>query len=77
MNNDASRLRHTEKQESISEQQSETTQSQAKEFASVEELLREDSTQIAVPPEIAVRLNESIAQEPKPKAWWKQFFSRE
>ena len=78
MNNDSSRLRHTQKQESLSEHQhEETTQSHGKEFASVEELLREDVSQTAVPPTIAVRLNESIAQSPKPKSWWKQFFSRE
>jgi hypothetical protein len=78
MNNDFSRLRHTQKQESLSEQQQEeATKSQAKEFASVEELIREDVAQTAVPPTIAARLNESIAQSPKPKAWWKQFFSRE
>jgi hypothetical protein len=78
MNNEFSRLRHTQKQESISEnQQEETTQSQAKEFSTVEELLRDDLAQTAVPPNIAERLNQSIAQAPKPQSWWKQFFSRE
>jgi len=72
MNNEFSKLRHTEKQESTVEQQQQS--SQAKEFSSVDELLREDSAQIAVPSGIAAKLNESIAKEPKPKSWWQQFF---
>jgi hypothetical protein len=78
MNNEFSRLRHTEKQESISEnQQEQNTQSNAKEFSTVEELLREDAAQTVVPPEIAVRLKESIAKLPKPTtSWWRKFFFR-
>jgi hypothetical protein len=76
MNNDSSRLRHTQKKESVFEQQQEQ-KSEAKEFSSVEEMLREDSAQAAVPPRIAVRLNDSIAKLPKPAAsWWRKFFSR-
>jgi hypothetical protein len=75
MNNDSSRLRHTQKQESTSEQKQEQ-KSEAKEFSSVEEVLREDSSQTVVPPGIAVRLNESIAKLPKPSgSWWKRLFS--
>ena len=75
MNNDSSRLRHTQKQESISEQQQQQ-KSEAKEFSSVEEMLHEDSSQTAVPPGIAVKLNESIAKLPKPSAsWWQRLFS--
>ena len=78
MNNDSSRLRHTQKQESISEQEQQQEQkSEAKEFSSVEELLRHDAEQTALPPGIAQKLNQSIANSPKPKAWWQQFFSRE
>lgn len=76
MNNEFSRLRHTEKQESEN-QQEQNTQSNAKEFSTVEELLREDAAQTVVPPEIALRLNESIAQTPKRKSWWRQFFGNQ
>ena len=76
MNNDSSRLRHTQKQESTFEQQQQEKKSEAKEFSSVEEMLHEDSSQTGVPPGIAVRLNESIAKLPKPTAsWWKRLFS--
>jgi hypothetical protein len=79
MNNDSSKLRHTQKQESVSEQQQQQQlKSEAKEFSSVEEMLREDSSQTVVPPGIALKLNESIAKLPKPTAsWWQRFFSRE
>ena len=77
MNNDSSRLRHTQKQESTSEQQQQH-KAEAKEFLTVEEMLREDSSQTAVPPGIAIKLNESIAKLPKrPASWWSRFFSRE
>jgi hypothetical protein len=76
MNNDFSKLRQTQKQESVVEQK-QHHHSEAKEFSSVEEMLREDSAQTAVPSTIAVKLNESIAKAPKPKSWWQQFFSRE
>lgn len=52
-----------------------TTQG-AVEFESVEDLIRHDSSQVEVPPEIAIRLNESIAAEPKAeKPWFKKIFS--
>ncbi|MEO5803642.1 MAG: hypothetical protein ABIR24_08930 [Verrucomicrobiota bacterium] len=78
MNNDSSKLRHTQKQASASEQQQQQQQkAEAKEFSSVEELLRHDAAEIVVPPGVAVKLNQSIANSPKPKVWWQRFFSRE
>jgi hypothetical protein len=45
----------------------------AREFASAEELLRHDAAQTTVPPEIAIRLQKSSANLPRPKAvWWKR-----
>jgi hypothetical protein len=74
MNEKSSKLRHEQKQESVSEQQQQH-KTEAKEFSSVEEALREDATATTVPPAIAARLNESIAREPKPeKSWWKRIF---
>jgi len=78
MNNDSSKLRHTQKQESTSEHQHQQQQkSEAKEFSSVEELLRHDAAELVVPAGVATKLNQSIANAPKPKTWWQQFFSRE
>ncbi len=80
MPNEPSKLRHTQKQESTSEQtQGEQLKTDAKEFSSVEELLRHDAAQIAVPPAVAVKLNKSLADVPKPeiKSWWQRFVSRE
>ena len=52
-----------------------TTKGEA-EFETVEDLIRHDSSQVEVPPEIAIRLNESIAAEPKAtKPWFKKIFS--
>jgi hypothetical protein len=67
-----SKLRHEEKQEQTQEHQA---KQEGVEFSSVEEALRHDSSQVQVPPGIAVRLNESLAREPVPtKSWWKRIF---
>ena len=43
------------------------------EFQSAEELLRHDAGQTAVPPDIARRLSQSIAQSPAPRRpWWRR-----
>jgi hypothetical protein len=43
------------------------------EFQSAEELLRHDAAQTAVPPEIARRLSQSIAQSAPPRrSWWRR-----
>ena len=55
------------------------TQAQAaREFSGPEELLRFDAAQTAVPPEIAQRLQQSVAQLPPPPArsWWKNLLGR-
>jgi hypothetical protein len=47
-------------------------------FANVEEILREDVSEVQVPPIIAERLNNSIAAEPAapvPAPWWKRIVS--
>lgn len=78
MNDDSPKLRHTQKQESVSEhEQKQQQKSNAKEFSSVEELLRHDAADIVVPLRVTAKLNQSIANAPKPKRWWNQFFSRE
>ena len=42
----------------------------ARDFASVEELLRHDAAQTIVPPDIALRLQKSAADLPAPKRSW-------
>ncbi len=64
----------TEQEQQIAAQQ-QTQQQSAREFASVEEMLRHDAVHTPVPPAIAHRLRESIAQEPRaPRAWWRRLF---
>jgi len=47
----------------------------AREFASVEEMLRHDALHTPVPPAIAHRLGESIGQPPAPpRPWWRRLF---
>src|ERR1700686_1815152 len=61
------------KQEQAVEKQSQQT---PKEFASADELLRFDASSVAVPPEIAQRLQQSAAQS-RPAAkrrWWQNLF---
>ena len=62
-----------QQQESLS--QSQTQQTAAREFASPEEMLREDRRQTTVPPGVEQRLIKSIENLPKPKSgrpWWKR-----
>jgi len=47
----------------------------AREFATVEEILRYDAAHTTVPPAIGRRLQESIGDQPAPKpGWWRKFF---
>ncbi len=63
-----------EQQQVVSGQQ--TQQQTAREFATVEELLRHDARQTPVPPGIAQRLQDSVNQLPAPpsRSWWRRFF---
>jgi len=78
MNPERSNLKQQQRaeQEHTQEQfQHAQTQAQAQEFATVDDLLRFDSDQNPVPPEVGDRLNRSLAAEPKPeKPWYKKFF---
>jgi hypothetical protein len=57
--------------------ESKTVKTTAQEFENVEQLLRYDAAQTPVPPEIARRLNESVAKSPPPKRpWWQRIFGR-
>ena len=72
MNHELSKFREHSSQQSNS--QAENTQ-KGREFTTVEEMLRADSEQHPVPPQVAERLKASISAEPKPKtAWYKKIF---
>jgi hypothetical protein len=48
-----------------------------KEFATAEELVRFDAKQTEVPPQIAERLKQSLANlPPQPRSWWRRFFQQ-
>ena len=65
----------SQEQEQLAETKSQQTP--AREFASAEELLRHDASQVVVPPAIAERLSESIQNEPKPeRSWWRRLMDR-
>lgn len=53
-----------------------SSQSTAREVATVDDALRADAAQTPVPPAVTQRLNESIRQEPKPRSWWQRFTGR-
>jgi hypothetical protein len=78
MNPERTKLKQQEHAEQASAQgQFQQTQSEtrAMEFANVDDLLRFDSEQNPVPPEVADRLGRSLEAEPKPgKPWYKKLF---
>ena len=52
-------------------------QTSAREFASVEEVLRHDASQTVVPPGVAERLAQSVQNVPPPeRSWWQRVFRR-
>ena len=70
-------MKHQKKFSSQEQQVSETQsrQTPAREFATVEELLRFDAGQTAVPRAIAERLGRSLQNEScPPRPWWKNLF---
>jgi len=51
----------------------ETVSGSAPEFASAEEVLQYDAAQTVVPPNVAVKLQASLAESRVPKtSWWKK-----
>lgn len=71
MKSERSKFRETQESSQQQRHTSQTTQT----FGSVEDLLRHDRGQNPIPPEVADRLNLSIAAEPKPaKSWFKNLF---
>ena len=53
----------------------EAQQQTAKEFATPEEMLRHDALHTPIPPAVAHRLEQSLANvPPPPKTWWRRWF---
>jgi hypothetical protein len=66
--------RAQEQQEVVGHQQSQSQS--AREFATVEEMLRHDANETRVPEAIAQRLQETVSQLPAParQPWWRKLF---
>ncbi|MBI4658101.1 MAG: hypothetical protein HY735_04485 [Verrucomicrobia bacterium] len=78
MKPDPSKLRQKAQEEQAAAFEQTHPKRAALQFASAEEAIRYDAGETAVPPQIAQRLNESIAREPKPAvSWWRRWFSRD
>jgi hypothetical protein len=74
--NGEKKLRHEQTQEQ-SHTEAQRQESSAREFTSVEELLRYDAGKTAVPAGLAQRLRSSITREPKAApVWWKRLLFR-
>ena len=61
-------------QEQLAAEQRQTQSPSAREFSSVDEMLRHDALHTPVPPTIASRLEESVKQLPpaSSRAWWRR-----
>jgi hypothetical protein len=79
MNEDYSRLQKQTRQsnEEITRQHSgHQSAEQARQFSSVEELIRFDASQTTPPPGLEQRLAQTINAEQQGKSWWKRLFGR-
>ncbi len=66
---------HSREQEQLTNASSQQTNE--REFATAEELLRHDAEQTQVPPVIAERLTKSIQDLPPPsRTWWERLLKR-
>jgi hypothetical protein len=61
-----------EQQQAAGQQQAHQTP--AREFGTVEEMLRHDVLHTPVPPNVAIRLQKSIGPAAASPAWWRRFF---
>jgi hypothetical protein len=62
-----------QKQESAREQEHQVRSSSAKEFGSVEDMLRFDAAQTTVPDRVGQRLQDSLSRIEPPKVWWRRW----
>jgi len=67
------KLTSEEQQQQQTAEQKQNLEKTALEFASVDEMIRHDALHTPVPPGIARRLGESVAQAPNaPRPWWRR-----
>jgi hypothetical protein len=80
MDPQSSKLQHRQVEattERTSEQHHLAPEHAAREFGSVEEMLRHDAQLNPPPPQLADRVAEAVAALPKPaRPWWQKLFSR-
>jgi hypothetical protein len=76
MNSERPKLQHRTQEEQQTTNLQASAGAKPVEFATVEEMLRYDSEQNPVPAEVAARLNNSVAAEPKRKSWFRNLFGR-
>jgi hypothetical protein len=78
MKPDPSKLRQQQEQaEQSAESQFRQQEQTARQFDSVEELIRFDTANTPPPETLAERLKESIEAEPKPaRSWWQRLFGK-
>ncbi len=61
-------------EQQLAANQQHTQPAAAREFNSVEEMLRHDALHTPVPPNVAARLQRSIGPAAASPAWWRRFF---
>lgn len=69
-------MKHQSKFSSEEQQQqaeAQTQQTTAREFSSVEEMMRHDASHVIVPPKVGQRLAESIQNVPRPTSPWRRW----
>jgi hypothetical protein len=72
------KLNQLSQDQNVCEQQTqEQQQQQTLEFTTAEEMIRHDAAQVAVPPSVMERLQQSIRAEPAPpRPWWRRWLGQ-
>ncbi len=78
MNGNHTKLNLQQQAQTESVQEKTTEQETAKDFNTVDEMLRFDSSQNPVPGKVAERLQQSVEREKitPPQPWWKRLFGK-
>lgn len=77
MNPQRSKLQHQQEQELETDLQHTSKTQAAREFQSVEQMLREDASATVVPAAVEERLSRSVRQHPKSeRTWWRRWRKR-
>ncbi len=78
MNGNHTKLNLRQQAQTESVQEKTTEQETAKDFNTVDEMLRFDSSQNPVPGKVAERLQQSVEREKitPPQPWWKRLFGK-